>query len=151
MSRLLMNRLTVHKDLRQSIPQPLQRRQPGSFSLPVNIKRYKLIELDVQLQEKCIVLVRLVLQIPIAFINKGWFSVTSLIVCSLRPLYFGSQQAWTSCTVNIVWKRWLLICRLGICRDRRSCEIFVSCVNFPRKKRSLQVSRQLNVNFLHNC
>ena len=33
----LMSRLTVHKDPRQSIPQPPQRRQPGSFSLPVNM------------------------------------------------------------------------------------------------------------------
>ena len=42
--------------------------------------------------------------------------------------------------------------RLGICRDRRdqrSCQIFVSCVNFSRKKRSflhiLQVYTHLNV------
>ena len=49
-------------------------------------------------------------------------------------------------------------CRLGICRDhrdRRSCKIFVSCVNFSRKQRSflhiLQVYTHLNVNFLHNC
>ena len=48
--------------------------------------------------------------------------------------------------------------RLGICRDRRdrrSCKIFVSCVNFFRKQRSflliLQVYTLLNVNFLHNC
>ena len=48
--------------------------------------------------------------------------------------------------------------RLGICRDRRdrrSCKIFVSCVNFSRKQRSflhiLQVYTHLNVNFLHNC
>ena len=48
--------------------------------------------------------------------------------------------------------------RLGICRDRRdrrSCKIFVSCVNFFRKQRSflliLQVYTHLNVNFLHNC
>ena len=47
--------------------------------------------------------------------------------------------------------------RLGICRDRRdrrSCKIFVSCVNFSRKQRSfshiLQVHTHLNVNFLHN-
>ena len=26
--------------------------------------------------------------------------------------------------------------RLGICRDRRSCKIFVRCVNFSRKQRS---------------
>ena len=51
-----------------------------------------------------------------------------------------------------------LVCRLGICRDRRdrqSCKIFVSCVNFFRKQRSflliLQVYTHLNVNFLHNC
>ena len=48
--------------------------------------------------------------------------------------------------------------RLEICRDRRdrrSCKIFVSCVNFSRKQRSflhiLQVYTHLNVNFLHNC
>ena len=48
--------------------------------------------------------------------------------------------------------------RLGICRDRcdrRSCKIFVSCVNFSGKLRSflhiLQVYTHLNVNFLHNC
>ena len=45
--------------------------------------------------------------------------------------------------------------RLKICRDRHSCKIFVSCVNFSRKQRSflhiLQVYTHLNVNFLHNC
>ena len=52
----------------------------------------------------------------------------------------------------------LYMCRrLGICRDRRdrrSCKIVVSCVNFSRKQRSflhiLQVYTHLNVNFLHN-
>ena len=49
----------------------------------------------------------------------------------------------------------LVMFRLGICRDhrdRRSCKIFVSCVNFSRKQRSflhiLQVYTHLNVNFL---
>ena len=48
--------------------------------------------------------------------------------------------------------------RLGICRDRRdrrSCKIFVSCVNFSIKQHSfshiLQVYTHLNVNCLHNC
>ena len=52
-----MNTLTEHKDHRQSIPQPPQRRQPGSFSLPVEIKK-------VQLQEKRIALARVGFQIP---------------------------------------------------------------------------------------
>ena len=50
------------------------------------------------------------------------------------------------------------ITRLEICRDRRdrrSCKIFVSCVNFPRKQRSflhiLQVQAHCNVKFLCNC
>ena len=50
------------------------------------------------------------------------------------------------------------IFRLGICRDRRdrrSCKIFVSCVNFSIKQRSflniLQVYAHLNVNFFHSC
>ena len=94
MSRLLTNRLTVHKDLRQSIPQPPQRRQPVSFSLPVNMK-VQTYWIGCTGKAHCI--------------SKGRFADTSLIVCSLRPLYLGSQQAWTSFTVNIVWKRWLLI------------------------------------------
>ena len=44
-----------------------------------------------------------------------------------------------------------IIFRLGICRDRRSCKIYVSCVNFSRKQRSflhiLQVYTNLNVKF----
>ena len=54
--------------------------------------------------------------------------------------------------------KYLFESRLGICRDRRdrrSCKIFVSCVNFSRKQRSLlyilQVYTHINVNFLHNC
>ena len=48
--------------------------------------------------------------------------------------------------------------RLEICRDRRdrrSCKIFVSCVNFSKKQRSFlliwQVYTHLNANFIHNC
>ena len=51
-----------------------------------------------------------------------------------------------------------VLTRLGICRDRRdrrSCKIFVSCVNFSRKQRSfihiLQPDTHLNVNILRNC
>ena len=51
-----------------------------------------------------------------------------------------------------------LIHRLGIRRDRRdrrSCKIFVSCVNFSKKQRDflliLQVYTHLNANFIHNC
>ena len=58
-------------------------------------------------------------------------------------IFFLSSQCWS---------------RLEICRDRRdrrSCKIFVSCVNFSGKQRSflhiLQVYTHLNVNFLHNC
>ena len=54
--------------------------------------------------------------------------------------------------------RWQSRNRLGVCRDRRdrrSCKIFVSCVNFSRKQHSflhiLQVYTHLNVNFLQNC
>ena len=98
-SRLMnSNRLTVHKDLRQSIPQPPQRRQPGSFSLPVTW-RCKLLNCMNNYRGG-----------KVYWMSKGLFSDTSLIVCSLRPLYLGSQQAWTSCTVNIVWRRWLLLC-----------------------------------------
>ena len=60
--------------------------------------------------------------------------------------------------ISYVGQVWHLRARLGICRDRRdrqSCKIFVSCVNFFRKQRSflliLQVYTHLNVNFLHNC
>ena len=54
--------------------------------------------------------------------------------------------------ISIKWQlQWSS--RLGICRDRRSCKSFVSCVNFSRKQRSflhiLQVYTHLNVNFLH--
>ena len=49
-------------------------------------------------------------------------------------------------------------CRLEIChdrRDRRSCKIFATCVNFSKKQRSFlnifQVYIHLNVNFLHKC
>ena len=48
--------------------------------------------------------------------------------------------------------------RLEICRDRhdrRSCKIFVSCVNFSKKQRGFlliwQVYTHLNANFIHNC
>ena len=36
-----------------------------------------------------------------------------------------------------VAQRYNLYCiiRVEICRDRRSCKIFPSCVNFPRKQR----------------
>ena len=44
--------------------------------------------------------------------------------------------------------------RLGICRDWRSCKIFVSCVNFSRKQQSfshiLQVYTHPNLKFLLN-
>ena len=50
------------------------------------------------------------------------------------------------------------ISRLEICRDRRdrrSCKIFVSCVNLSKKQRDLlliwQVYTHLNANFIHNC
>ena len=61
---------------------------------------------------------------------------------------------------DFFWAPFSILCfviglRLGICRDRRSCKIFVSCVNLSRKQRSflhiLQVYTHLNVNFLHNC
>ena len=46
-----------------------------------------------------------------------------------------------------------LVCRDR--RDRQSCKIFVSCVNFSWKQRSLlyilKVYTHLNVNLLHNC
>ena len=68
--------------------------------------------------------------------------------------HWKSEQQWThSPSLSFI-----LSGRLGICRDRRdrrSCKIFVSCVNFFRKQRSflliLQVYTHLNVNFLHNC
>ena len=61
-----MSRLTVHKDLRQSIPPPPQRRQPESFSLPINIGTNPLNCLNNYRTGKkhCI--------------SKGWFAYTSL-------------------------------------------------------------------------
>ena len=59
------------------------------------------------------------------------------------------------CHINLIIS---LLHRLEICRDRRdrrSCKIFVSCVNFSRKQCSfshnLHVYTHLNVNLLHNC
>ena len=57
--------------------------------------------------------------------------------------------------ISYVGQVWHLRARLGICRNRQSCKIFVSCVNFSRKPRSFsyiyQVYTHLNVNLLHNC
>ena len=56
--------------------------------------------------------------------------------------------------ISYVGQVWHLRARLGICRDRQSCKIFVCCVNFSRKQRRflhiLQVYTHINVNFLHN-
>ena len=45
--------------------------------------------------------------------------------------------------------------RLEICRDRRPCKIFVSCVNFSKKQHGFllicQVYTHQNANFIHNC
>ena len=94
------------------------------------------------------------------------FSVT--IISSLTryttssgELFFGYVW-WCSCLQSYHYVYFQLffgyVCRLEICRDRRdrrSCEIFASCVNFSRKQCSFlhisQVYTHLNVNFLHNC
>ena len=85
--------------------------------------------------------------------EKGGFEVYGYETC-LSMTTFGPPwpplwpQSWPPS-----WPPRLEICRDR--RDRRSCKIFVSCVNFSRKQRSflhiLQVYTHLNVNFLHNC
>ena len=59
---------------------------------------------------------------------------------------------------TLFWNLHLWRTRLEICRDRRdrwSCKIFVSCVNFSKKQRGFlliwQVYTHLNANFIHNC
>ena len=70
--------------------------------------------------------------------------------CVLGHFRHGDKQA----TNQVI----LVQARLEICRnrrDRRSCKIFVSCVNFSRKQRGFlliwQVITHLNTNFIHNC
>ena len=67
------------------------------------------------------------------------------------------EENWSFIYLSALSSLWVSS-RLEICRDRRdrrSCKIFVSCVNFSRKQRSflniLQVYTHLNINFLNKC